>query len=36
METFRQIKRNNPFPEVGLALKFAEVGYLGKDEPENN
>ncbi len=36
METFKEIKRKNKFPEVGIGLKFAEVGYLGKDEPENN
>ena len=36
METFKEIKKKNRFPEVGIALKFAEIGYLGKDQPENN
>lgn len=35
MDTFKEIKRKNKFPEVSIALKFAEVGYLGKNEPEN-
>ena len=29
MSVFQEVRRKNKYPEVGLAFKFAEIGYLG-------
>ena len=35
METFKSLKRSNKFPSVSFAIKYGEVGYTGKNYPEN-
>lgn len=29
MNVFKEIRRNNMYPQIGLAFKFADIGYLG-------